>query len=102
MLTVYEVAWLENNAGSVHKVRDSQSEFVCATIFMEAIWSLRSSMVTGKGSYRPSRRQAWGWYGFVEVLRYLLSSFTSVSRAPLAVVPPLLASPFAPVDQSFA
>lgn len=102
---VDKVAWLQKSAGFVHKVRESHSAFLCQSCYNFCGSYLAIEEFSGNGHrgviLLPEGKK-WGWYGFVEVLCYLLSSFTSVNRAPPAGFPPTLVSLFAPVDLLFA
>jgi len=50
----------------------------------------------------PNGKKKWGWCGFVEGLQYLLFSYFSMKRAPLALVLGPSESQSVPVNRSFA
>lgn len=50
----------------------------------------------------PKGKKKWGWCGFVEMLQYLLSPFTSVTHAPPIIIVPLPSLKSVPTNHSFA
>lgn len=89
---VDEVAWLENSVGFVRKVRDSQSALLCQRCYNSHRNYLAIEEFSGSGwrgvILLPEGKKKWGWCGFVKVMHFLLSPFTSVNCAPSTIVPP--------------